>query len=99
MSDHDPTATNGDSGTTPLDGNALAGPLSTVFAGDLTAAIAVCGGCGRTGELAALAIYGAPMGLVARCPGCDHVLLRFVELPSGRTLEMSGMAALRLPAV
>ena len=83
----------------PLDGNALAGPLSAVFAGDLTTATAVCAGCGRAEQVAVLPVYGAPMGLVVRCPGCDHVLLGYTDLPAGRTLEMSGMAALRLPRV
>jgi Family of unknown function (DUF6510) len=80
-----------------LDGNVLAGPLSAVLAGDVTTATAVCAGCGQVEQVAALPVYGAPMGLVARCPGCDLVLLRYTELPAGRTLEMRGMAALRLP--
>ena len=80
-----------------LDGNALAASLSSVFTQDLTSAIAECAGCGRTGVVAALLVFGAPMGLVARCPGCDHVLLSYTELATGRTLRMGGIAALRLP--
>jgi hypothetical protein len=38
------------------------------------------------------------MGLVARCLGCDQVMLGYTDLPSGRTLDMHGTAALRLPA-
>jgi hypothetical protein len=38
------------------------------------------------------------MGLIARCPGCDLVLLGYTDLTVGRTLELSGMAALRFPA-
>jgi hypothetical protein len=80
-----------------LDGNTLAGPLSAVFGGDLTAATAVCGGCGRAELVAALPLFGAPMGLVARCPSCDYVMLSYTELPGGRTLQMHGIAVLRLP--
>jgi hypothetical protein len=80
-----------------VDGNALAGPLSAIFTGDLTTATAVCAGCGRTELVAALPVFGAPMGLVARCPGCDQVMLGYTELPSGRTLDMHGTATLRLP--
>lgn len=80
-----------------LDGNALAGPLGAVFAGDLTTATAVCAGCGRAEQVAVLRVYGAPMGLVARCPGCDQVLIGYTELPTGRTLQLTGTAALRLP--
>jgi hypothetical protein len=83
--------------TSQLDGNALAGAMAAVFAGDLTTGTAVCAGCGRTEQVAALPVFGAPMGLVARCPGCDQVLLGYTDLPAGRTLQLRGMAALRLP--
>lgn len=92
MSDHDHLLKGGH-----LDGNALAGPLSTVFAGDVTVATAVCAGCGRAETVGALRVFGAPVGLIARCAGCDLVLLRYTELTTGRTLEMTGMSALRLP--
>lgn len=92
MSDHDDLTAGGH-----LDGNALAGPLGTVFASDVTVATAVCAGCGRAETIAALRVFGAPMGLIARCVGCDLVLLRYTELAGARTLDMTGMAALRLP--
>jgi hypothetical protein len=81
---------------TRLDGNALAGPMSVVFAADLTVATAICAGCAREETLAELPVYGAPMGLIARCPGCDLVMIRYAELVTGRTLEMAGTAALLL---
>jgi hypothetical protein len=80
-----------------LDGNVLAGPMSAVLVSDVTTATAVCAGCGLAGQVATLPVFGAPMGLVARCPGCDNVLISYAELPSGRTLQMHGMAALQLP--
>lgn len=82
--------------TEPLDGNVLAGPLSSLFAPDLTAAVAVCAGCGRAEVLAAGMVYGAPMGLVLRCAGCGDALLRYAETPNARTLDMRGVAALRI---
>ena len=84
--------------TSPLDGNALAGPLSLVFATDLTVASAVCAGCRQVAVLATLPVFGAPMGLIARCPGCAAVMIGYTELPSGRTLQMSGTAVIRIPA-
>ena len=92
MSDNDTPATE-----SHLDGNALAGPMSEIFAGDLTAATVQCAGCGRIETMGAVPVFGAPMGLVARCPGCDHVLLSYTALVAGRTLEMAGTAALRFP--
>ncbi len=64
-----------------LDGNALAGPLSEIFAVDITAALGRCANCGRTGPVAALRLYVRAPGLVARCPGCDAVMMRLVRVP------------------
>jgi hypothetical protein len=77
------------------DGNALAGPLADVFAVELSASIATCAGCGRTDRVATLHLYDGGPGLVARCPGCDTVLLRYVETTHGRWLDLRGTAVLR----
>ncbi len=79
------------------DGNVLAGPLSDVFAVEVTAAIARCAGCGRSSPVATLTVYGPDPGLVGRCPGCADVLLRLVRTPDAVWLDLSGMAALRVP--
>jgi hypothetical protein len=78
------------------DGNALAGPLADIFAFDISGAAAVCAGCSRAGVVAELQVYGPAPGLVARCPGCSAVMLRYVETPHGRWLDMRGTAVLRL---
>jgi hypothetical protein len=79
------------------DGNALAGPLQEIFAVDVTVAVGRCAGCGRTGEVAELRVYQRAPGLVARCPGCDSVLLRLVRTPTQAWLDLSGIASLRIP--
>jgi len=79
------------------DGNALAGPLSEVFAVEMTVAVARCAGCGRSSPVATLAVYGPDPGMVARCPGCSDVLLRMVRTPDEMWLDLSGMASLRFP--
>jgi hypothetical protein len=78
------------------DGNALAGVLTGVFAGDISTSTAVCANCGRSGVVATLQVYSGGPGTVARCPGCDAVMLRFAETPYGRWLDMRGTAVLRL---
>lgn len=80
------------------DGNALAGPLADVFSVDVSAAIAVCAGCGRTGAVAELRVYGRGPGLVGRCPGCSEVMLRYADTPHGRWLDLRGTAVMRLSA-
>ncbi|MCW2645574.1 MAG: hypothetical protein QOF87_2433 [Pseudonocardiales bacterium] len=79
------------------DGNALAGPLGEIFAVDVTVAIQRCAHCGRTGPVAALRVYRHAPGLVARCPGCDGVVLRLVRTPDAAFLDLTGALNLRIP--
>jgi len=80
-----------------VDGNALAGPLSDIFAVDVTAAVGQCAECGRTGSVASLRLYGVAPGRVARCPGCDAVLLRLVQARDAVWLDLRGMVSLQIP--
>jgi hypothetical protein len=79
------------------DGNALAGPLREIFAVDVTAAISRCSGCGQTGPVAVLRVYAQAPGLVARCPGCDGVVLRLVRTPDAAWLDLRGTVHLAIP--
>lgn len=79
------------------DGNALAGPLAEIFAVDVTAAIGRCAGCGGTGPVARLRVYGPGPGLVARCPDCEQVVLRLVRGPDAAWLDLRGAVSLRIP--
>jgi uncharacterized protein DUF6510 len=78
------------------DGNALAGPLSEVFAVEVTTAVGRCRGCGTSSQLARLRVYGLEPGLVGRCPGCEEVLVRIARTPNDLWLDLSGMSALRI---
>jgi len=80
------------------DGNELAGPLSEVFAVDVTEAVGRCASCGRTSPMATLHVYGhnGP-GWVGRCPRCEQVMLRLVTVPGATWLDLHGTSMLRLP--
>ncbi|WP_158850350.1 DUF6510 family protein [Saccharothrix deserti] len=88
--------TDGDLGQV-VDGNALAGPLTEVFAVDITTARARCTSCGATGPVAALRVYGRAPALVARCPGCAAVVLRFNRTPTAAWLDLQGATSLHFP--
>ncbi|WP_405801519.1 DUF6510 family protein [Streptomyces sp. NBC_01506] len=79
------------------DGNALGGPLSEIFAVDLTAAVGVCAGCGSTGPVARLRVYERAPGLVARCPDCARVVLRLVRGTDTAWLDLQGASSLAIP--
>ena len=79
-----------------LDGNAAAGCLQEIFAGDITIALIQCEGCGSTRPVGSLRLYGASMGAVLRCSQCNGVLMRAVNTPHARWLEMSGTRCLKL---
>lgn len=79
-----------------LDGNALAGPLSEVFRVDVTAAIGECAHCRRRGPIAETVVYASAPGMVARCPGCEAVVLRLVRASGRAWLDLRGLICLQL---
>ena len=78
------------------DGNTMAGPLGEVFAVDITAAVTTCASCGRRDRVGALRVYGGELGMVARCAGCESVVLRYARTPAGGWLDLRGAVSLHL---
>jgi Family of unknown function (DUF6510) len=83
--------------TTFVDGNEMAGPLRELFAMDVTMARGRCAGCGLTSEVAETHVYPHAPGLVARCPGCDAVMMRVVRGPDRAWLDLRGVSVLEIP--
>lgn len=79
-----------------LDGNALAGQLADLFTFDPTMASTRCGGCGAVSVLATAMVFMDAMGAVARCAGCDEVLLTLVEGDGRVWLSMPGATTLEV---
>jgi hypothetical protein len=77
-----------------VDGNELAGAVSELFTADVTVARGQCVDCGRVAMVAEAHVYSSAPGLVARCPGCDAVLLRLVRGPGRAWLDLRGMTYL-----
>lgn len=77
-----------------LDGNQLAGPLGALFAVDVTRAVGRCDGCGQVGLLAETRVYVQAPGLVARCTGCEGVVLRLVQADGRSWLDLRGLSYL-----
>jgi len=82
-----------------LDGNAAAGELSRIFAVDVTSALGHCANCGAKRRFAEVHLYMDCPGIVARCPVCQHVLLRIVNIGQRMVLDLRGLAYLRLDGV
>ena len=74
-----------------LDGNAAAGELSKIFAMDLTSAVGKCVHCGATKRFAEAHLYMQAPGVVARCPVCEHVLLRLANVRQRVFLDVRGL--------
>jgi hypothetical protein len=81
-----------------LDGNAAAGALGELFAFEITSAATTCDGCGLGSAVGALALYGQEMGLVLRCPGCDHVMIVMTRPGGGWLLDLRGVRTMRVAA-
>lgn len=78
-----------------LDGNAIGGMLTEIFAADLTAAIVECAQCGQSGSFAQTRVYNGA-GVVVRCPGCGEVLMAIVTSHSDTRLSFRNIANLRV---
>ena len=77
-----------------VDGNAAAGILSELFTPDLTSARARCAGCNATQAIGALLVYAHGMGMVARCPSCESVIMRVVKTPTHLWFEATGATSI-----
>jgi len=80
-----------------LDGNAIAGTLFEVFGREMMTAVSTCGGCGRVGPLAEVAVYLLTPGVVARCPHCDSLLMVIVDRRGMACVDLVGFASLEEP--
>jgi hypothetical protein len=77
-----------------LDGNAAAGELSAIFTADITAAEGRCAHCGAIRHFAEVHLYTRCPGIVARCPVCQHVVLRLVNTGRRVLVDLTGMTCL-----
>lgn len=80
-----------------VDGNAIAGLLETVFGREVTATEERCAHCGTVSVVGTLRVYMRGPGVVVRCPACAEVVLRIVETPAGRRVDLAGATHLALP--
>ena len=78
------------------DGNRLGGPLSELFAADVTTMVGRCDSCGSVRPMAEVQVFDRAPGLVARCPGCGSALLRLVRGPGRAWLDVRGLAYIEL---
>lgn len=79
-----------------VDGNAVAGPLSEIFAVDVTSAQVSCDSCGAINSLAEQFAYVGGPGSVLRCADCMAVVARLVKTPDAVWLDLRGSAAWRI---
>ena len=73
-----------------VDGNAVGGMFGELFAIDITGARAKCAGCGAAEMVGALLVYAHGMGMVARCPHCQGVVMRMSRTPTHVWLDAQG---------
>ena len=78
-----------------LDGDAAAEGHQEIFVAEVTTADVQCDACGSVGAVGTLPFYAAPMGIAVRCATCTAILLRAVNTPHGRWLDMRGAHSLR----
>lgn len=77
-----------------LDGNAMAGLLQELFAGDVTAARGACAACGSIADIGEQDAFMYPLspGAVLRCAGCGSVLMVIVRTPASVRVGFQSLA-------
>lgn len=81
-----------------VDANAIGGLLAGLFGADVTASHGQCASCDTVSLVATMRVYMRGPGVVVRCPACAEVVLRFVETPHGRMVDLRGVAFVELPS-
>jgi hypothetical protein len=79
-----------------LDGNAAGGMLDTIFAFEMTMAMATCAGCGSRSPVGAVMAYMHGMGTILRCPSCDTPLIRIAHMRNRYFLDLRGVRVLEI---
>ena len=79
---------------TYIDGNAAAGEMSKILSADITTAEGQCANCGAKRRFAEAHLYVQGPGLVARCPVCEHVVLRLANIRHHVVIDLRGMTYL-----
>lgn len=79
-----------------LDGNAMVGALSEIFAFEVTAALGQCASRRSSARLTETNVYTSAPGVVVRCPGCGAVLPRYMNADGQIWLDMHGLTYLHV---
>ena len=78
-----------------LDGNAVAGMLTEVFAVEMTTATMTCGTCGVSGAVGAMHVFRGA-GIVIRCPNCDNAVAKIAGNATRMWMSFPGMQTLEI---
>jgi hypothetical protein len=81
-----------------LDGNAVGGLLTEVFAAEMTSAEATCATCGAVRPLADTMVYLRGPGTVVRCRTCASVLMVISQIHGLNCVDLTGIQALDVRA-
>lgn len=85
-----------DSAELRLDGTAVGGLLRTIFAHEMTVAVAVCNECGAKDFVATLMVYNQGPGTIMRCPACESIVIRIVRGNGRCWLDLRGVRSLQI---
>lgn len=86
----------GNAPVTIVDGNAVAGMLTGVLAGDPTRIELTCAHCSAHFALAEAVVEREPTSAILRCRTCTHTLLTLTEDADALSVRIGGLE-LRIP--
>jgi hypothetical protein len=77
-----------------LDGNAIGGLLTEIFAAEMTSTLATCAACGAVRPLADTLVYLRGPGTVVRCRQCTSMLMVISRVRGLNCVDLSGISTL-----
>ena len=78
-----------------VDGNAVAGMLAGLLAGDATSLVATCGECGAEGVVAEASVELDAQAALVRCRRCTHTLFTVIRTDGSPVLRIGSLTELR----
>jgi hypothetical protein len=77
-----------------LDGNAIGGLLTEIFAAEMTGVQATCSACGAVRPLADTLVYLRGPGTVVRCRQCTNQLMVISRVRGLNCVDLTGISTL-----
>lgn len=97
MTSTHPAQEDGDAGVRHLDGNAVVGTWTDLFAVDPSVLVLTCAHCGTAGPLGGTVVEDDGRCAIVRCRACTRTLLTLLRETGGVSVSIAALARIDTP--